>query len=136
VPLAGRKQKSKIQRNNCLGSEKDHRLKIKFDDLVFVREEAAKYGIPLRSVLIKYYNLAHRTGLTTDKVSEFLSLLTTLVDKNVTSKTVNRVILYYKLWPGDRDFLGIILKRWSKMQKSRLIQKVNMMGIAMHENNI
>ena len=66
-------------------------------------DEASKYGIPLRSVLIRYYNLAHRTGLTTDKVSELLSLLTTLEDNNVTPKTVDRLILYYKLWPGNKE---------------------------------
>ena len=78
-------------------------LNIELNDIAFVLDEAAKYGIPLRSILIRYYNLAHRTGLTTDKVSELLSLLTTLEDNNVTPKTVDRLILYYKLWPGDKE---------------------------------
>lgn len=80
---------------------------LSLEDIAFIIDQATEYGISLQNVLISYHNISQRTGLTTDKIQKLLPLMTKLEDHNVSPECLDKLLLAYMLWPGNKKiFLG------------------------------
>jgi hypothetical protein len=83
---------------------------ITFEDVSNVINQAEEYGMSLKHVLISYYNLSQRTELTTEKVSILLSIMSKLDDHNILPEFLDKMLLAYTLWQGDKRLFLIKLK--------------------------